>query len=103
MKTCVHRADTIEFDRFFVEVNEAKFQHGMNLDDFRTNFGRRRRDQIWAKVDLTKFQSRSTGLDSIEFRPGPILPNTTKFWPEPTWPNMATFGLGPDQSSFGQG
>ena len=41
--------DTIEFYRFFVEANEAKFQHRMNLDDFRTNFGRGRRDQIWAK------------------------------------------------------
>jgi len=30
--------DTIEFGRFFVEANEAKFQHGMDLDDFRTNF-----------------------------------------------------------------
>jgi len=49
--------DTIEFGRFFVRANEVKFQHGMNLDDFRTNFGRGRRDQIWAKVDLTKFQS----------------------------------------------
>jgi len=35
----------------------------MNLDDFRTNFDRRRRDQIWTKVESTKFQSRSTWLD----------------------------------------
>jgi len=62
--------DTIEFGRFFVMTNEAKFQHGMNLDDFQTNFGRGRRDQIWAKVDLTKFQSRSTWLDSINFGHG---------------------------------
>jgi len=54
------RADTIEFGRFFGDANEAKFQHEMNLDNFRTNFGRGRRDQIWAKVDSTKFQSRST-------------------------------------------
>jgi len=27
----------------------------MNLDDFRTNFGQGRRDQIWIKVDSTKF------------------------------------------------
>jgi len=27
------RADTIEFDRFFVDANEAKFHHGMNMDD----------------------------------------------------------------------
>jgi len=46
------RADTIEFGRLFVE---AKFQHGMNLNDFQTNFGRGRHDQIWAKVDSTKF------------------------------------------------
>ena len=66
-----------------------------------TNFGRGRRDQIWAKDDLTKFQWRSTWLDSTEFRSGPILLNTTKFWPKPTWPNMTTFRLGPDQSNFG--
>jgi len=36
------------------------FELGMNLDDFQTNFGRGQRDHIWAKVDLTKFQSRST-------------------------------------------
>jgi len=75
----------------------------MNLDDFRTNFSQGRRDQIWAKVNSTKFQSRPTSPDSTEFQPRPTLPNTTKFWPEPTWPNMATFGLGLDQSNFGQG
>jgi len=36
-------------------------------------------------------------------RPRPILPTMTKFWLELTWPNMATFGPGPDQSNFGQG
>jgi len=48
-------------------------------------------DQIWAKTYTIKFQSGSTWLDSTEFRLRSILHNTTKFWPESTWPNMATF------------
>jgi len=61
-------ANTIEFDRIFVRTNEAKFWLGSTRPNFgwgrfgqiQTNFDRGRRDQIWARVDSAKFQSRST-------------------------------------------
>jgi len=81
-----------ELDWISVRVDRILVEH--NLVEF---------SRILVRYDSTKFQSGSTLLDLVEFRLRSILHNTTKFLPELTWPNMATFGPGLDQSNFDQG
>jgi len=69
--------DTIEFGRFFVGTNEAKFQHGTDSTDF------------WS--GLTAFWLSS------------IWSNSAEFWPRSTRSNFGWGRLGQIRTNFGRG